>query len=960
MTKSLIAFFARTLPPFPFRGLLAAALALCGVATAAPWADVPSDLPQDPALTLGALPNGLRYALLPNAEPAGRVSLRLLVSVGSLHENDDERGLAHFVEHMAFRGSHSRPHGELIASLERMGVSFGPDSAAFVGHDHTIYHLDLPDATAATVREALRVFRDYSASIEFAPDDIKRERGVILSEMRARDTGEARAGQRSLAFIWPGARQLSRQPIGIERQINRFNQKQFRAFHDAWYRPERIAIIAVGQIDPGALRAMITDEFGGLTARAPARPEPPGLVPLPPAKSLRPLEVFTDKDVAGFNVSLSHAQPEIITAWTREHRRRHLHESLACYMLQRRVLLESRKPGAITGNPIVTTMQLLPGMRATHFSVSGNLMHWEGVLAHAEQALRRAREHGFNQNELDTARDIYANNWRQAVRAAPTRRSENLCAELANFLLRGGGFHTPETSWRAHEELLASATPADCRAALDWLWGDSLPRVFIAACEDFSRVERPRVEKTIIRSRVTAVYPPPKAAARELAWKNTGPDGEIASEKHLAEHGIRLVAFENNTLLNFKRTDFEKDYVLINARAGFGRLVQPGNKPGIDLLATHGFYAGGVEGNSFEDITQIAEQHMLGMSFHVDDDALNFTIHCPASETRAALRLLAACITQPGFSRKGKEFASPAVATIFSQQLTSPSACIASRIERAITGDTRFGWPDFAEFASRNMFELGAWMKPQLAFGAIEIGIVGDIAAENAIDAVRSTLGALPRRATRAEAAAARNHFIPPIASAITFQKTASPVIVPVNPTLKQGAFACVWPVPAKLTTHQERACHLLAHALANAARTRLREELGAAYNVSANFVRHDGFDTFNYYVLHAEVDNSRLNKAIAATRDCVARLAGAGISEDEFLRAKKPFAENYDRWMLTNAYWCFTVLRDAQTNPVRIEAMQNRLADVASITREEINALAAQHLRRDTHYLFKTAPAKK
>ena len=186
------------------------------VAVAAPlWPELESDLPPDPALVRGMLPNGLRYLILPNAEPKEKISLRLLVRVGSLHENDDERGLAHFVEHMAFRGTKAFPAGSMVAALQRLGIALGPDSTAFTSYDHTIYHLELPDTREATLREGLRAFREYADAVTFDAKLIEQERGVILNEMASRDTPEARAYDANFAFLWPGSREIRRKPIGL-------------------------------------------------------------------------------------------------------------------------------------------------------------------------------------------------------------------------------------------------------------------------------------------------------------------------------------------------------------------------------------------------------------------------------------------------------------------------------------------------------------------------------------------------------------------------------------------------------------------------------------------------------------------------------------------------------------------------------------------------------------------------
>ncbi|MBP6507125.1 MAG: insulinase family protein, partial [Opitutaceae bacterium] len=158
-----------------------------GAAAAAGWPQAPSDLAPDPAIQFGTLPNGLRYAIKPNAEPRGRTVLRLLVLAGSLHEQEDQRGLAHFVEHMAFNGTRLYPHETLQAALQRHGFAFGADVSAFTFLTHTIYGLEAPSTNPERLDEAFAVLREFADGQTFDPEEIDRERGVIASERRTRD-----------------------------------------------------------------------------------------------------------------------------------------------------------------------------------------------------------------------------------------------------------------------------------------------------------------------------------------------------------------------------------------------------------------------------------------------------------------------------------------------------------------------------------------------------------------------------------------------------------------------------------------------------------------------------------------------------------------------------------------------------------------------------------------------------
>ena len=190
--------------------LVLAALALAAPLQAQePWPQARSDVPADPAVRFGQLANGMRYAIRRNATPPGQTSLRLRIDAGSLHEADDQRGLAHFIEHMAFNGTTNVPEGEFVGRLERHGLRFGADTNASTEWTQTVYKLDLPENDAASIDEGLFLLREAVAEATFAPAAIDRERGVIQSEARTRQTQRQQPEPEKLLDVAKG-----RQPNG--------------------------------------------------------------------------------------------------------------------------------------------------------------------------------------------------------------------------------------------------------------------------------------------------------------------------------------------------------------------------------------------------------------------------------------------------------------------------------------------------------------------------------------------------------------------------------------------------------------------------------------------------------------------------------------------------------------------------------------------------------------------------
>lgn len=918
-------------------------------ASAGPWPRIESDLPPDPALHAGTLPNGLRYLILPNAEPRDRVSLRLLVAAGSLHEADDERGLAHFVEHMAFRGTRAFPDGSLTPALQRLGLGLGPDSTAFTLYDHTIYHLELPDTKEATLREGLRVFREYATAITFDAKSIERERGVVLSEEATRDTPAARNSRANLQFLFPQSRQAMREPIGTEEAIRRFTRAQFVAFYDAWYRPERMAVIIVGDVDATAVERIVAAELAAVAPHGLARADPDNLIPN--RSSAPDIGVFSDPGMLGVGLTFEHPVAAPRGLDTHERRVHALRQALAFAMFRDRLQKTSHEPETSFVVPDTTLGWILPEWQLAALTVAGKIADWERVVADVEHEHRRAMQSGFTARELDEARAVFAAGYEEAVRAASTRPSDWLAGQLAAALLAGSVFTAPATLQRDLAPELAATSLHDCLAAFREAWTTRAPHVLVSANSSF-QIRREQIAAALNGSRKTAAPPrAERAAATTFSYGSFGPPGRLVHDEPLADLDARLAEFANGVRCNFKSTRFEADAVDIHVRVGEGKLVQPKNQPGLDLLADAMLTPGGLGRHTAQELRDLLAGHTVSVGYRTEADACVFSAHCARRDVLLSLQLIAAYLTDSAYRLEALREAQAEFGTMYATLAASPGGPISIGALRTLTGgDRRFGVPLSEEISARDVSELVDWIDPQLKHGAIELSIVGDLTWDEAETTVARTLGALPARQSRADTrSAAIVHFAP---------TPDRPFLAPVDSKLTQCAIALFWPVPALKDVHEERRCSVLSSVLAERLRVRLREELGAAYSPSATFVHTDGFETISYFTLYAEVEAARAPQALQIVQRETAALAARGPDADEFNRAKQPYLRGMDDYLHSNAYWGTTVLADAQQRPERIAAARDRAGDLAAITRAEVTSLARRFLNPKDAFTFLTAPA--
>lgn len=912
------------------------------------WPEISSDLAPDPALHRGALPNGLRYAVLPNAEPRDRVSLRFVVRVGSLHEREDERGLAHFLEHMAFRGTKNHPNGSLTNELQKLGIALGPDSTAFTLPNYTIYHLELPDTRETTLRRGLEVFRAYAEDIVFEPNSIERERGVILAELATRDTPQDRAARATYRMLWPTSGHVARPPIGTPENIRSFTREQFVSFYDAWYRPERMAVVAVGAIEPVAVERLVTEIFASLEPRAPARPET--LSATPENASSPTVIVFPDPGLIGANCSILHPFADPIAPDTRERRIQKLHRALAFAMFQRRVARLAADDRAGFVSPYAHVTSPLPGWSVAGFGVSGTIANWKEFITQIEREHRRAMLHGFTAAELAAVKPSFVKAYADAVRTRPTQPSWSLAGEIVSSLVHGVVFATPATFQSDLGESLAAATPAACNKAFRNAWSNRAPHVFVATHPQF-QVDPQTIAAAFNASREAPIDAPDEFALPDFAYSDFGPSSAPVHTQSVPDLGIEQARFANGVRLNFKSTDFEADTVRVYVKIGDGRRSQPAHQPGLNYLAGLLVPHGGLRRHTFQELRDLSAARSVGVSFFVDEDSLGFAASCSRADLLFSLQVIAAHLLDSAYRPEAMREINAQFGSMYSSLAASPGGPISASAERNLAGgDARFGVPTPEELAQRTPDEVAAWLEPQFKHGAIELGIVGDTTWEEASAAVSQTLATLATREERRR--------LPRETVALARPRKNGWVFT--TPTqLQQVALAWVCPISDDLADISlERRCRLLSELLGERVRVRLREELGATYNSAAQLVLHEGFANLDYFYLYAEVSPTHAREAADVMRQEIAALRKGRFSEEEFQRVRTPFLRQRQDDLRTNTYWGYTVLRDAQENPVRLVAARDRATDTASITRRDLQKLARRHLHPKKTHEFVAYPA--
>jgi len=924
------------------------------------WAHEGSDLAPDPDVVFGVLPNGMRYAILPNDTPSDAVSVRFALNVGSLLEKNDQRGLAHFVEHMAFNGTTNVPAGEMVQLLERYGLAFGADTNAMTSFTYVSYKLDVPGADEERLKAALFLMRETASELLFDPQAIDDERGVILGEERFRNTPILRYQDAYLRFLLPRTIIPDRMPIGLVEVVREAGRERFLDYYREAYRPERALLVVVGEVDPEAVRTLINDGFAlSIPGLDVSRSEgfSTWASPETPPEPVRPGEVkaaaepqfgyFYDPDALTF-VSVDIISPDSPAPDTRDSRRDQVLRSLAAAIVQRRIQADiNAGESALLGASVVDRLPFFIA-RQSGLSAVSSPERWAEAVAEAEQAVRAALEHGFTQAELDEQLANVRTAVRNAADQADTRQNASLADGLVSNWLTGEVFTHPSTGLALYEEIEPTLTLDAVEAAFRDMWTAAAPKVFVAsniAMDDGAAA----VEAAWNASRALPVEPPENAGAAEFAYTDFGPAGAIVSSDHVEDLDVHRFAFENGVRLNVKQTDFEDNVIRFVVEFGAGDRT-PATRPGIGSIVGAAFGGGGLEAHDADELQRLFAGRSVSWGLGVSDDAFVFSNATTPDDFELQMQILTAFMTAPGWREDGLRRFRAAAPEIRRNQNADANQVAGARVSRLLrSGDPRWGFPTEAEVDAFSMAAARDWLSEALARGAVEITIVGDIAPETASAVIASTFGALPPRET--------DLVLPPETGEVRFpEPTDSPVEVPFSGREDQARIAVYWPTADGLDVRRARTASILAGVLRLKAIDVLREREGATYSPMVSNVMSEVYEDYGYLGLSVNIDTADAERAYALIDEIAADLAAGGVSADEMVRARQPVLEQMRKARERNEFWLQRLSR-SQTRPERLEQIRTLEADYEAVTREDVLELAGEWLRPERSYRVSILP---
>jgi zinc protease len=899
-------------------------------------------LPIAPEIKMGKLPNGLTYYIRKNSKPENKVELRLVVNAGSILEDDDQQGLAHFMEHMAFNGTKNFKKNELVSFLQSIGVQFGADLNAYTSFDETVYILPIPTDKPENLEKGFQVLEDWASTVTLDPVEIDKERGVVLEESRLGKGANDRMNKVIYPKLFDGSKYAQRLPIGKDEILSGFKHESVKRFYKDWYRPNLMAVVVVGDIDPTMAEQMVKSHFSKLKnpgkarvrsyAEIPARKAPEGVVVTDKEAQNHILQIFS---------SYKTAKPDVTVGDYRES----MVKSLFGTMLSSRLQELTQKPNP----PFVFGGSNLGGFvrgyeTFSSFAVIGKTGVEPAITALIQES-ERARKFGFTDAELDRAKKSVMRGIERSYNEREKTESRIYASEFIRNFLEKEAIPGIENEYNYHKEYLDGITLAE----VNQFAGKNIPvgdnKLVVFNGPEKAEFEIPTNDQLLgfvkkAESMNVSAYEEKAVAASLMDAAPVG--GKIASEKQNKELGFTELTLSNGVKVILKSTDFKNDQVIMSAtRFGGSSLYDLGDSYSASN-ATSVVSQMGVKDITPVDLRKMLAGKTVSVFPRLSATTEGFGGQCGSADVETMLQLAYLYATQP---RKDADLFSSFISrqqALYQNLLANPQTVFQDSLQKILYNNHPRGprLPKAEDLTKINLDRSLQIYQERLGnFNGMTFMLVGSFDLDKTKQLVATYLGALPS------------------APGTSMYKDLG--VRPVKGVVKKEVYKGTEPKSfVSLTFTGETAYSddaqlklgMLTEVMNIKLIETLREDMGGIYGggMRGSLSKHP----YNNFSVSASFpcgpDN--VDKLIAATWDEINKVKKDGPTEADLNKVKETMTKQYLENMKDNNYWVtkLTQVIELGSNPADILTGEKR---IAAVTVKDIKDAANKYLN-DKNYV--------
>jgi zinc protease len=919
-----------------------------------PWLYKGSDVPRDKEWVFGELPNGLRYAVRSNRVPPGQVSIRIRIDAGSLNERDDEQGFAHLLEHLLFRQSKYLGDGQAIPTWQRLGASFGNDTNAETTPTQTVFKLDLPNATPASLDESFKLLSGMVTAPTLSEANIRTDVPIVLAEMRERGGAGQRVTEANRRLFYAGQPRAERSPIGTVATLQGAHEDAVRAFHKRWYRPENVVVIVAGDARPEVLAALVRKWFADWKVEGKPTPAPSFGDPKPPAGAdprnpVGETQVVVEPDLPR-GITYAILRPWRPVNDTIVYNQGLMADLLAQAIINRRLEAKARDNGSFL-LARVNQEDLSRSVDGTYVSVVPLTDDWASALREVRAVIADALANPPTEEEI--AREVAE---LEVAYQVPVEQRRLLPgSQLADDLVTAVDIRetvaAPDAVLSIFRQTVPLFTPANILEHTRKLFTGSVTRAMMVT---------PKAGEGSNEALRQALLDPVRpdssirlAVNKPIRFDEMPPIGAPGPQPKSLKTGIYAIEqleFANGVKALIWPSQDEPGRVTVKVRFGGGyRSFSPDDAPYITLgeMALVGMGAGTLGQN---ELDRIATGRKLGYDFDIEDGAFEFSADTRQSDLADQLYLFAAKFSAPRWDVNPLLRAKAAAQQQYEAYSTSPQGVLSRDLKFLQRDrDPRFHTPTPAEIEKTTPEGFRKVWEPALEDGPIEVQVYGDINRDQTIEALRRTFGALaPRKPLPRTIAPATARFPQP---------TDRPVVLTHRGDANQAAAVVSWPTGGgSIGISQSRELEILTQLFTNRLIDRMREKTGASYSPQVFSTWPLDLDSGGSITAVAQLQPDAVPVFFQTAREIAADLIARPPSADELARVTEPLLQQITRASTSTTFFMYQ-LEGATSDPRRFASLQTLFSDYSVTTPQRMQALAAQYLQPDKSWRLAVLP---
>ena len=897
--------------------------------------DLNAPIPPDPNIKIGRLDNGLTYYIKYNKKPEQRIELRLAINAGSICENDGQLGLAHFCEHMCFNGTKNFPSNRIIDMLEEMGMKFGEEINAYTSFDQTVYMLKVPVDKAESVNRGFQVLEDWAHQVSLDDVEIDKERNVIIEEWRLGLGAEERMMQKYLPVLLKDSRYAERLPIGKVDILQTFPYDTLRSFYSTWYRPDLMAVVVVGDIDPGLAEEKVREYFGRIPAAV--NPKPRREYPVP--ENEEPLiSVVTDKEASGYNAQIMFKQPKSGQITYGDYRNSQI-RSLYIGMLNKRFREQTMKPdapflyaGAGYGDFIgrsVDVYSLFAAAKENRLTES-----IEAIMAENE----KVRQFGFTATELERQKMDVLTMYENGAKEADKVESGTYADEYIRNYLDKESIPGYQNEFELVKGFLPDITLEEVnQLGKKWTGGQNLIALITAQEKEGIIVPtEEQIAEILISARSKNVEAYVDEVTDSPLLAEAPAPSKVIKRTENKIFGFTELWFGNGVRMILKPTDFKNDEIVMTAFSPGGTSLYPDNDVMSASLASTIISQSGIGDYDFTSLQKKLSGNTAKLSPYINDLREGVSGSCTPKDLETMLQLNYLYFS--GIRRDEDAYNSfiSRMKNMIKPMRSVPRVIFQDTLSKIISMNS----PRVISVPSDNQLEMVSLDRIMYIFrdrfadaSDFTYLMVGNFKTEEVIPMLEKYIGGLPS-ISREET---WKDLTPGFPGGIT------KVRVPEN-SEPQSQVAMVWKGDFKWKTDDRQGFAMLMSILEIRLRESMREDQGGVYGVSfdgsASRLPHPTYTISSQFGCKPE----NLEKLSQTVIDEMNKVRKEGPSETDLNKVKETMIRERETQVKENGFW-LGYLQNHYINGNKILTLDEYKSLVNSMTVKKIKAIASRYL---------------